>query len=258
MSKDEINKIKLRTLEIYDSMPQDKTLRMNCIKERDELITLNYKFFGYVASSTFVNNSYATYEDKFQSALSYFCDCFWWYKWQGDETHKGYRTDLSFSVFFKPRIAEMLEREFNEVKYSTRRSLCMEVGAQIGKHWGQVRYEDLADPRVHISPEKMIALQAIFGSLYVADLDTHALFIQSTVTKPSEFENLTDQYDSITDFLIHEMTEQERKLTDIDLMNMAEMYCLDYIVLKTELPKAEAELYRRLKDSIDVKSTFSE
>lgn len=248
--------IKARTQEIYDSMPQEKNLRMNCLKERDELITLNYTFFGYIASHTFVNNSYATYEDKLQSAISYFCQCFWWYKWNGDETHKGYRSDLAFSVFFKPRIGEMLEREFNEVKYSTRRALCMEVGEQLGKHWGQVKYEDLSDPRVHIDPNKMIALKAIFGSLYVADLDTHSMFMASKDSQLSEFEDMKDTYNSIEDFLIHEMVEAERKLTDTDLLNMAEMYSIDYLKLKVALPKAEKVLHQKLLDSLDMRTTF--
>ena len=72
--------IKQRTLEIYDSMPQDKELRKQCLKERDEIIELNYAFFGYVATKTFINSTIATYEDKLQSALMHFCECFWWYK----------------------------------------------------------------------------------------------------------------------------------------------------------------------------------
>ena len=119
--------IKKRTIEIYDSLPQDRELRMKCIKERDEIIDLNYAFFGYIATKTFINNSSISYEDKFQSAVMHFCECWWWYHWDGDEHHKGYRKDLAFTVFFKPRIAEMIERELNEVKYSIRRSICMEA-----------------------------------------------------------------------------------------------------------------------------------
>ena len=35
----------------------------------DEIIELNYTFFGYVATHTYINNSSISYEDKFQSAL---------------------------------------------------------------------------------------------------------------------------------------------------------------------------------------------
>ena len=146
--------IKKRTQEIYDSMPQDKELRKKCFKERDELVELNYSFFGYIAAHKFVNNSYITYEDKLQAALLHFCEIFWWYKWKGDETHKAYRDDLAFTVFFKPRITEMMERDFDEVKYSLRRQLCMEAANQLGIHWAQLKYEDLA--KVKLPEDKMI------------------------------------------------------------------------------------------------------
>ena len=48
--------IKQRTIEIYDSLPMDKEKRIACTKERDEIIELNYTFFGYVASTTFIEN----------------------------------------------------------------------------------------------------------------------------------------------------------------------------------------------------------
>lgn len=82
----------------------------------------------------------------------------------------------------------MIERELNEVKYSIRRSLCMEVGQQLGKHWGQVRYEDLSDPRLHLPVDKMNSLKAMFGSLYIADLDEHEAYIPAAVYRISEFE----------------------------------------------------------------------
>lgn len=249
--------IKRRTLEIYDSLPQNKELRKNCLAERDEIIELNYAFFGYVATKTFINNTTVTYEDKLQSALLHFCECWWWYKWLGDDTHKGYRTDLSFTVFFKPRVGEMIERELNEVKYSIRRSLCMEVGEMIGKHWGKVTYEDLSDPRVKLSAAKMTSLKAIFGVLYTANVEDHMLYIAS----PNSFvgDNLvTDKYDTIEELLIQEMIGLEEKLTEKHLKNMAETYDIDINILRSHLPEAEAILYERLKQQVDWKDAFEE
>lgn len=246
--------VKTRTLEIYDSLPQDKELRKQCTKERDEIIDLNYAFFGYVATHTFINNSSIEYEDKFQSAVMHFCECWWWYKWQGDATHKGYRDDLSFTVFFKPRIGEMIERELNEVKYSVRRSLCMEVGAMIGKHWGQVKYEDLSDPRVKLSPEKMTSLKAIFGSLYSADLEDYDMYIAAPKTnETSPFDLPTTKYDSITELLIHDMIEEGCKFTDNALKKMSDIYDIPLYELKKARPIAEQQLYERLHKSLDNK-----
>lgn len=250
---------KKRTLEIYDSMPQEKELRKKCFKERDEIIELNYSFFGYVASRTFINNSSISYEDKFQSALMHFCECFWWYKWKGDETHKGYRQDLSFSVFFLPRIGEMIERELNEVKYSIRRTLCMTVGDQIGKHWGQVKYEDLSNPKVHLSPNDMNSLKAIFGTLYIADLADHEIYISSETFKPdSPFDHIDENYNSIEELLIHDMIILEAKLNDKELRHMSEIYQIPFSQLKEALPRAESILYKRIQQSLEHKEIFED
>lgn len=256
MPKYDKDYIKRRTLEIYDSMPQDKALRMRCLKERDELIDINYSFFGYIATHTFINNSSVTYEDKLQSALLHFCECFWWYKWDGsgDPNHKGYRSDLAFTVFFKPRIGEMIERELNEVKYSIRRSLCMEAGEQLGKHWGQVKYDDLS--QVTLPADKMNSLKAIFGSMYWADLDTHAMFIAASSKIPSVLDTLDDKYNSLEDLLIHEMIDVERRLTDADLVQMGDLYCISVEDLRRALPRAEDILYKQLKDHQQIAETF--
>lgn len=224
---------------------------------RDEIIDINYPFFGYVAHSTFINNSSISYEDKLQSALMHFCECWWWYQWDGDETHKAYRKDISFSVFFKPRIGEMIERELNEVKYSIRRSLCMEVGSMIGKHWGQVKYDDLSDPRVKLPADKMNSLKAIFGTLYVADLADHEMFIEADpITLLSPIENPSDNYNSITELLIHDMIILEDKLSDNELRHMSEMYQIPFKDLKYALPFAEKILYKRIQNSLDNQDIF--
>ena len=148
--------VKQQTLELYDSLPQDKEERIKRLDVRDKVIELNYSFFGYVATTTFINNNFISYEDKFQSVVCHFCECWWWYKWA-----ERYRTDLSFAVFFKPRLGEMLERELNEVKYSLRRALCMKVGEQLGKHWGKVKYDDLK--HVSLPPDEMNSVKAVVG-----------------------------------------------------------------------------------------------
>lgn len=244
MTNDEI---KRETIRLYDMLPLDEEGRKARHDIRDKVIDLNYKFFGYVASHTFINNPSVTYEDKFQSALMHFCECWWWYKWEGH-----YRTDLSFGVFFKPRIGEMIERELNEVKYSIRRSLCMEVGEQLGKHWGQVRYEDLSDPRLHLPPDKMNSLKAIFGSLYIADLSEHEAYISKPVERDSVFENLSDKYNSIEEFLIHEMVDKEGKLTERELHEFSNIFNIDYTIFKEALPRAESMLYQQLHNELDI------
>lgn len=250
MAESQKDYIKRRTIELYDQLPPDKAGRIVRTDIRDEIITLNYAFFGYIASHTFINNSSVTYEDKLQSALMHFCECWWWYKWQGDDTHKGYRTDLAFTVFFKPRIGEMIERELNEVKYSVRRSLCMEAGKQLGKHWAQVKYEDLS--KVNLPPDKMNSLKAIFGTMFWADLEDHESYLEAPSTYDSALMNIDDKYDSIEELLITEMIELESDLSDEHLEEMAEMFSLDYDELKKKLPIAKEILYKRLHDSLDV------
>lgn len=245
MSKLTNAQIKEETLRLYRSLPQDAEERKKRLDVRDRVIELNYTFFGYIASHTYIANTSVSYEDKFQSALMHFCECWWWYLYEAK-----YRTDLSFGVFFKPRISEMIERELTDVKYSIRRSLCMEAGEQLGKHWAKVRYEDIKD--VKLSPDKMCSLKAIFGNMYWADLETHALFIPAPSSRISEFDNLSDNYDTIEELLIHEMVEQEKDLKDSDLVEMSEMLGISYKLLKEAYPIAKAKLYQKLQDNLDL------
>lgn len=254
---------KQRTIELYDYLPQlppkDKyseeeikaglDARFKYTDIRDAVIDLNYTFFGYIATHTFINNSSISYEDKFQSALFHFCEI--WHKYRFAPK---YRSDLSFAVFFKLRVGECIERELNEVKYSLRRSLCMEVGEQLGKHWGQVTYDDLK--HVKLPPDKMQSIQAVFGSMYVADLDTHAMFIESTQEFTDESDLYTDKYDSLVDMLIHEMLEEERKLEDKDLLKLSMMLDVPFDKLKKLLPEAEEKLHKKLLERIDIIDTF--
>ena len=243
--------IKEETLRLYDSLPQEAELRKQRTDVRDRVIELNYTFFGYVASHTYVNNPYISYEDKLQSALLHFCECWWWYKYAAK-----YRTDLSFATFFKPRLSEMIDRELTEVKYSVYRPLKMEVGDQLGKHWSKVRYEDLSDPRVHLPADKMNSLKAIFGSLYFADLGEYEPFLSVDTDSYSEIEKLDDKYNTVEELLIHEMIDREVKLTDSMLLQMSDMYGIRYDVLKEKLSAAEQMLYKMCHDAIDINESL--
>ena len=244
---------KQRTIELYDYLPLT-TLeeRRQYTDIRDAVVDLNYTFFGYIASHKFVNNNYISYEDKFQSALLHFCEM-----WEKYKFTPKYRGDLSFCVFFKPRITECMERELDEVKYSLRRTLCMEVGAQLGKHWAKVTYDDLSNPDLKLSADKMDSLKAVFGSLYVADLDAHALFIESEQTFEESWELYSDDYNSLTDMLIHEMVEKESDLSEKDLKNLADMLGLPFNKLASLMEPAKEKLHKILLDKIEVQDTFA-
>ena len=238
--------IKQQTIDLYDQLPQEEEARKARIDIRDKIIELNYSFFGYLASSIFINNSYISYEDKLNSALMHFLECWYWYRWEGH-----YRTDLSFSTFFRPRVGEMMERELNEVKYSTRRTLCMKVGEQLGKHWGQVRYEDLSDPRLHLSIDDMNSLKCMFGTLYIADLNEHEHYIEAPEIHFSEFDDPSDKYDTIEELLMHEMILEESKLDVKYLKQISVTYGIPLSILRSKLPKAEKMLYQKLHNNLD-------
>lgn len=242
--------IKQRTLELYSLLPQEEEARKSRIDIRDQIIQLNMSFFGYVASKTFINNSMVTYEDKFQSAVCHFLTCWWWYKWEGH-----YRTDLSFAVFFRLRIGEMIERELNTVKYSTRRDLCMEVGKQLGKHWGQVKYEDLSNPRLQLPVDKMNSLKAIFGTLYMPDIEEQMQYLEAPKVVEG-IDSMSDCYDSIEELLVREMIDREERLKDSDLLEIADMYQVDFATLKSKRNLAESILYKRLHDIVDLRDTY--
>lgn len=243
-----------RTIELYDYLPQT-TLedRRTYTDIRDAVIEMNYTFFGYIASNKFINNSFISYEDKFQSALFHFCEMWEKYRFITPK----YRTDVAFGVFFKPRITECMERELDEVKYSLRRSLCMEVGNQVGKHWAKVTYEDLSDPRVKLSPNKMDSLKAIFGSMYVADLETHEMFVESEDQVIDSSDLYSDDYNSLTELLMHEMVDKERQLEDKDLQDLSNLLCIPFEKLKSLIPEAEQKLYDVLTERVSMQEVFS-
>ena len=233
--------IKSRTNELYDSLPYDLESRKKCLDVRNEIIKLNYTFFGYVASSTFVENT--TYEDKFQTALCSFLNMWWKYKW----TPK-YRADLSFAVFFKPRISEEIRRYLSSVSYTTRRSLCLKVAAQLNKPWSKITYDDLQNVKLPV-PD-MTALKSILGADYAADLSEFEMFLESPEPVSTIDMYQTTQYNSLEELLIQEMIEQESPISDEQLHHMASMFSVDYIKLKAALPKAMQQLYKRLKANL--------
>lgn len=253
MNKSDVNYIKTRTLELYDSLPQELEARKAQLEIRDEIFDLNYPFLKYIASHKYINNPYITYEDKVQSACCAFLDEWWKFKYEAK-----YRSDLSFAVFFKLRLEERMERELNEVQYSLRRTLCKEVGDQLHKHWAQVKYDDLAN--VDLAPDKLESLKAIFGSMYQADIETQELFTPAVPTETSivdEIVNMDDKYDTIEELLMIEMINNESKLSDQYLADMSDMYSLDYNLLKRKLPTAEKLLYQKIQDKIALSDQFS-
>lgn len=249
MTKEEWRKE--RTIELYDYLPQTTLEERRTYTDiRDAVIELNYTFFGYIASHTFINNSSVSYEDKFQSALLHFIEM-----WEKFRFAPKYRTDLSFGVFFKLRVGECIERELNEVKYSLRRTLCMEVGQQLGKHWGKVTYEDLKN--VKLPADKLASLQAMFGSMYVADLETHAMFIESEKDGMSDLPFYSDNYNTLTDMLIHEMVERESDLSDKDLLDLSMLLDTPFDKLKSLMPKAKEKLFNEIQYKINIRETFA-
>lgn len=239
--KRDSNYIKQRTNELYDSLPLDKEKRMKCLSVRDEIIDLNYAFFGYVANTTFIENT--THEDKFQTALLSFMGMWWKYKW----TPK-YRADLSFAVFFKPRLSEEIRRFLSPISYTTKRSLCMKVAEQLGKSWTAVTYDDLAN--VTLPPKDMNALKSILGASYPVELSDVETYLEAPSFKNSIEDYQTTMYDSIEELLIQEMIEQESMLSDRHLHKLADLYTLDFNTLKAAMPKALSILHKRLTDNL--------
>ena len=247
--------IKARTQELYDMLPQTTLAERETYTDiRDEIIELNMSFFGYIAKITYVTDPMATYEDKLQSVTVNFCQMWAKYKFAPE-----YRTDLSFSVFFKPRLSECVKRELNTIKYSLRRTVCMKAAAQLGKHWGQVTKEDIS--RVHLPPQEMQTLEAIFSTQYDTTYDennasqSHPSVAEFTTTCGID-SIYTEQYDNLEDLIVHEMIEQESKLSDSYLLKMSEMYGIPYNELIAARPQGEIKLKRQLEESMYIKEAF--
>ena len=243
--------IKKRTIELYDMLPEDEEGRKARIDIRDQVIELNYTTFGYIAKHKNIKNNMVTYEDKFQSAVLHFCECWWKFRWKGH-----YRTDLSFMTFFVPRIGEMMERELYTVQYSVERNLKLEVANQLNKHWSKVTYEDLFNPKLNLPIDKLNSLKAVVGVLYTSDIEDHMMYIPGNLEYTSEFEDLGDNYDSIEEMLIREMVDRESDLDNDSLEQISYMYDVDVDTLKSKLPIAHKMLYNRLKQNIELVDAF--
>ena len=104
----------------------------------------------------------------------------------------------------------------------------------------------------------MDSLKAIFGTLYIADLDKHEPFLTSEDIPSIELTSLSsDNYDTIEELLMREMIDREHKLTDSDIFKICDMYGLDNKTVKSKLKTAETMLYNRLHTSMNVRETFS-
>lgn len=258
--------VKARTQELYDMLPQTTLEERNKYTDiRDEIIEINYSFFGYVAKNQYVTDPMATYEDKLQSALMNFCTMWAKYKFCPENSNeKKYRSDLSFAVFFKPRLSECIRRELNTIKYSLRRQICMKAAAQVGKHWGQLTKEDIVN--VSLPPQEMQILEAIFSTQYDVSLDdtegtspvkekTKAAQSDFIVTKGID-DIYTEDYDSLEDLIMHEMIEEQCKLDDAYLLKMSQMYGIPFVELEKARPLGEEKLRLLLEEAIDIKDAF--
>lgn len=245
--------VKSRTVELYDFLPQT-TLeeRFTFTGIRDEVIQLNYKYFGYVASGTYVADPGIGYEDKFQSCLTGFCKM--WHKYR---FAKKYRTDLSFATFFKPRLSEEIQRELNPVKYSTERSLKMKAAKQLGKHWAKLTYDDLK--LVTLPENEMSSLEAIFGVVYPANLEDHDPFLadEGNIDTQDIQDLYSDNYDSVLELLMHTMVETESLISDKDLLLLAEIQGISFEILKELRPRAEQTLKAKLESACEIQDCFS-
>lgn len=246
--------VKARTIELYDYLPQTSLEdRFKFTGIRDEVIHLNYKYFGYVASGTYVADPGIGYEDKFQSCLMGFCKM--WHKYR---FAKKYRTDLSFATFFKPRLSEEIQRELNPVKYSTERSLKMKAAKQLGKHWAKLTYDDLK--LVTMPEDELSSLEAIFGVVYPANLEDHDPFIadESNIESQDIMQLYSDNYNTVVELLMHTMVELESLISDKELLKIAEIQCISFETLKELRPKAEELLKRKLEAACDIQDCFYE
>lgn len=253
MTKEEWRKA--RTQELYDMLPLT-TLeeRMQHTEIRDEIIELNYSFFGFVASTQVVTDPMARYEDKLQSALLNFCDMWAKYKF----TPK-YRADLSFAVFFRPRLSECIRREFNIIKYSLRRTVCMKASKQLGKPWTEITKDDIQN--VNLSPQDMRVLETIFNTRNNVSYEDRGedvkLNLGSSGSSYGIEDIYTENYDSLEDLIVHEMIEAESKLSDADLLKMSELYGIPFRDLQKARPIGEEKLKNQLEELMDIQNNFS-
>lgn len=250
--------VKQRTLELYSYLPQTSFEdRAKYTDIRDEIIELNYNFFRFIAKHKYIYNQSITEQDKFQSAVLHFCEIWYKYKFKGEVNSKGkrYRDDIAFSSFFVGRITECMERELNNIKYSTRRTLCIKAGEELGKKWTEITYDDI-NKLQGWSTNDIHALQAVFSSTSNQDFEVTSIFKPSKIEIDTVDNLYYDDYDSLEDLIIHEMIETESKLDDKYLFKLSEMLTIPYHELVKARPVAEAKLKKRLEDAIFINDVF--
>lgn len=260
-SIDKNEAVKTRTIELYDQLPMTSLEdRRACTEIRDEIIELNYPFFKYLAKKLYVDNPTVTFEDKLQTILSNFCIL--WPEWRFPKINKygQYRDykNLSFTVFFKPRLFELSRRELNVIKYSLRRTLCSKAATMLNKaRWADVTKEDIA--KLNLPQNELDILERIFNNRYTKDIDkpeTSAVMKTAHITVDAVEELYTEKYDSVVDLIVHEMIEQETKLSDSYLLKMSNLYTIPYDELVKARPLGEAKLKQRLEEAINIQSVF--
>lgn len=253
--------VKTRTIELYDKLPMTSLEdRRACTDIRDEIIELNYPFFKYLARQLYIDNSTVTFEDKLQTILSNFCIL--WPEWRFPKINKygQYRDykNLSFAVFFKPRLFETSKRELNVIKYSLRRSLCTKAANMLNKEkWADVTREDIA--KLDLPQNELDILERIFNNKYTKDINRPetGTVIKTTQMAIDTVEELyTENYNSVVDLIVHEMIEQESKLSDAHLLKMSNLYTIPYDELVKARPLGEAKLKSRLEDAISLQNMF--
>lgn len=253
--------VKAKTIELYDKLPMTSLEdRKACTDIRDEIIELNYSYFVYLAKKLYVDNPSVTFDDKLQTILSNFCIL--WPEWRFPKINKygQYRDykNLSFAVFFKPRLFETSRRELNVIKYSLRRSLCSKAASMLNKEkWADVTKEDIA--KLDLPQNELDILERIFNSRYTKDIDKPeaGTVIKTTQLAVDTVEELyTENYDSVVDLIVHEMIEQESKLSDSHLLKMSNLYTIPYNELLEARPLGEAKLKQKLEEAISLQSVF--
>jgi len=260
-SYDKNEAVKNRTIELYDKLPMTSLEdRKACTDIRDEIIEINYPYFTYLAKKLYVDNPVVTFEDKLQTILSNFCIL--WPEWRFPKINKygQYRDykNLSFAVFFKPRLFELSRRELNVIKYSLRRTLCSKAANMLNKDkWADVTKEDIA--KLDLPQNELDILERIFNNRYTKDIDKPETgsVMKSTQLAVDTMEDLyTENYDSVVDLIVHEMIEQESKLSDSHLLKMSNLYTIPYDELLKARPLGEAKLKQKLEDAINLQSAF--
>jgi hypothetical protein len=243
--------IKARTNELYASLPLDEEERKSRLDVREEVIKLNYDFFKFVASRTHPVGNHFDFDDKVNSGILYFFNIWHQYHWEGHT-----RMDLCFSTYFYPRVSKGLYQDLSDIKYTPKRQLTRKIAKQLGKHWAEVRKEDLADPRLVLSPADRKYAETLFEIPNMKSLDDVGMYIPHERSDISIADQITDEYDSIEDLLIKEMVYNEKKLSDNYLQKLADMLCLDIDDLMRARPLAEEMLLERLRESQFLKDTF--